>query len=205
MNTVRYRAAFLLLVVFAASRANAQDAAAAARDPSGAEVCFMPFSHLDFYWGGTREECLARGNEVASLCYPPPGAYVFRYLLSPAAGDWRASKAYRAGMGCNNPLLPVSVVDAISAKSLPPTYSFASVKQDSVVLSAEEIRSGPIAAPARLRDRRLAPPDAGGVPRPHAGIWRSEPSGRGPGRDAATGAPGQPVFDQDNQAQSWPP
>src|SRR5215470_11391881 len=28
------------------------------------EVYFTPFSHLDFYWGGTREECLARGNEI---------------------------------------------------------------------------------------------------------------------------------------------
>ncbi len=28
------------------------------------DVYFTPFSHLDFYWGGTREECLARGNHI---------------------------------------------------------------------------------------------------------------------------------------------
>ncbi len=48
----------------------------------------------------------------------------------------KQSKAYRAGMGWNNPLLPVSVVDAVSTKSLPPSGSFCSVKQDDLVLSA---------------------------------------------------------------------
>src|SRR5271169_2394468 len=28
------------------------------------EVYLTPMSHLDFYWGGTREECLARGNDI---------------------------------------------------------------------------------------------------------------------------------------------
>jgi len=28
------------------------------------EVYVVPFSHLDFFWGGTREECLARGNQI---------------------------------------------------------------------------------------------------------------------------------------------
>ena len=34
---------------------------AAAQTP---EIYLTPFSHLDFYWGGTREECLARGNYI---------------------------------------------------------------------------------------------------------------------------------------------
>lgn len=79
---------------------------------------------------------VVRGGEVTSLHYPPPGAYVFRYSLSSGAGDWRKSKAYRAGLNWNNPLLPISVVDTISAKSLPPTRSFCSFKQDNLVLSA---------------------------------------------------------------------
>jgi alpha-mannosidase len=79
---------------------------------------------------------VARGNEVTSMHYPPPGAYVFHYSLSSAPGDWKASKAYRAGMNWNNPLLPVSVVDEISGKSLPPVHSFCSVKADNLVLSA---------------------------------------------------------------------
>jgi alpha-mannosidase len=79
---------------------------------------------------------VVRGNEVTSLNYPPPGAYVFRYSLSSSSGDWKTSKAYRTGLGWNNPLLPVSVCDGISAKSLPPVRSFCSVKPDSLVVSA---------------------------------------------------------------------
>jgi hypothetical protein len=79
---------------------------------------------------------VVRGDEVTSLHYPPPGTYVFRYSLSSAAGDWKAAKAYRAGMNWNNPLLPVSVVDTLSGKTLPPTRSFCSAEQDDIVISA---------------------------------------------------------------------
>ena len=34
--------------------------------PASREVYIVPFSHLDLYWGGTREECLGRGNRVIS-------------------------------------------------------------------------------------------------------------------------------------------
>ena len=87
---------------------------------------------------------VVRGDDVASMNYPPPGKYVFRYSLSSASGDWKASKAYRAGMGLTNPLLPISVVDTISAKSLPPTHSFCSLGQDSLVLSAIKMDSGAV-------------------------------------------------------------
>jgi alpha-mannosidase len=79
---------------------------------------------------------VVRGDEVTSLHYPPPGTYVFRYSLSSAKGDWKAAKAYRAGMNWNNPLLPVSVVDAISRKTLPPTRSFCTLQADNLVISA---------------------------------------------------------------------
>jgi hypothetical protein len=79
---------------------------------------------------------VGRGDELTSLNYPPAGTYVFRYSLSSAPGDWKASKAYRAGIGWNNPLLPISVADDISRKSLPPTQSFCSVGQENVVISA---------------------------------------------------------------------
>jgi alpha-mannosidase len=39
-------------------------------------------------------------------------------------------------MGLTNPLLPVSVVDGISRKALPPSKSFCSLTQDNLVLSA---------------------------------------------------------------------
>src|SRR5262249_54913971 len=37
---------------------------AAAAESAQRDVYVVPFSHLDFFWGGTREECLARGNRV---------------------------------------------------------------------------------------------------------------------------------------------
>jgi len=79
---------------------------------------------------------VVRGQEVTSMQYPPAGTYVFRYSLSAARGDWKAAKAYRTGMDFNNPLQPVSVVDRLSSKSLPPTRSFGSFTADNLVLSA---------------------------------------------------------------------
>lgn len=79
---------------------------------------------------------VVRGEEVGSMHYPPPGTYVFRYSLSSSAGDWKSAKAWRAGMGLNNPLLPVYVADTVSPKSLPTSKSFCTFKQDHVVLSA---------------------------------------------------------------------
>jgi alpha-mannosidase len=79
---------------------------------------------------------VVRGDRVGSMHYPPPGSYTFRYSLTSAAGDWKQTKAYRDGLAFNNPLLPVEVADAISAKTLPAMHSFCQVKSDNVVLSA---------------------------------------------------------------------
>ncbi len=79
---------------------------------------------------------VVRGDEITSMHYPPPGKYVFRYSLSAERGDWKAAKAYRGGMGLTNPLAPVSVVDTMSAKSLPATNSFCSLPQENVIVSA---------------------------------------------------------------------
>jgi alpha-mannosidase len=79
---------------------------------------------------------VVRGDEVTSMFYPPAGRYVFRYSLSSAPGDWKTAKSYRAGMNWTSPLAAVLVADRISAKSLPPTRSFCSVKQDNLVISA---------------------------------------------------------------------
>jgi alpha-mannosidase len=47
-------------------------------------------------------------------------------------------------MAFNNPLLPVSVVDRISRKSLPPAQSFVSIKADNVIVSTiKKAESGP--------------------------------------------------------------
>ncbi|HEX6464951.1 MAG TPA: glycoside hydrolase family 38 C-terminal domain-containing protein, partial [Vicinamibacterales bacterium] len=78
---------------------------------------------------------VVRENEVASLFYPPPGTYVFRYSIAASGGDWKRAKAYRTGMAFNNPLRPVSVVDAVSPKTLPPSQSFLSLDADDVVIS----------------------------------------------------------------------
>ena len=79
---------------------------------------------------------VVRGDEVSSIYYPPRGHYVFKYSLSSGPGDWKAFRSYRVGLSFNNPLIPVSVVDEISAKSLPPTRSFCSVEGDNLVISA---------------------------------------------------------------------
>lgn len=31
---------------------------------AGKSVFIVPFSHLDLFWTGTREECLSRGNAI---------------------------------------------------------------------------------------------------------------------------------------------
>jgi alpha-mannosidase len=87
---------------------------------------------------------VVRGSEVTSLFYPPPGTYVVRYSLSADRGDWKSAKAWRTGTAFNNPLIAVSVVDAISQKSLPPTHSFVSLQADNVVISTlKKAESGP--------------------------------------------------------------
>ena len=68
--------------------------------------------------------------------FPPAHVYVFRYSLSSGKGDWAAAKSYRAGMEFSNPLIPTSAVDELSAKSLPPTYSFLALAADNVVVTA---------------------------------------------------------------------
>jgi alpha-mannosidase len=79
---------------------------------------------------------VVRDNLATAQHYPPAGTYTFRYSVSSAAGDWRATRAWQASMGFNNPLLPVSVVDTISRKTLPPVKSFFSTAQPGVILSA---------------------------------------------------------------------
>lgn len=46
------------------------------------EVYLAPFSHLDFFWGGTREECLARGNRIIAKAINLAKEHPeFRFLL----------------------------------------------------------------------------------------------------------------------------
>ncbi|MCL6544441.1 MAG: hypothetical protein K6T61_04375 [Bryobacteraceae bacterium] len=68
--------------------------------------------------------------------FPPAGTYVFRYSISSGRGDWRDSRPWRTGASLNNPLVPVSVADDLSPKSLPPSYSFASVGGENLVVTA---------------------------------------------------------------------
>lgn len=79
---------------------------------------------------------VVRGEDVSSIHFPHPGHYTFKYSFSSGPGDWKASRSYQAGLSFNNPLIPVSVVDEISPKLLPPTNSFLSVQGDNLVISA---------------------------------------------------------------------
>jgi Glycosyl hydrolases family 38 N-terminal domain len=77
------RLSFLVLTlvsVIASSHSGA--ATAAAKESQEAEIYFTLFLHLDFYWGGTREECLARGNHViAKAVQLARQSPKFRFLL----------------------------------------------------------------------------------------------------------------------------
>jgi alpha-mannosidase len=47
-----------------------------------ADIYFVPFSHLDFFWGGTREECVSRGNRIiAKAIQLANESPTFRFLL----------------------------------------------------------------------------------------------------------------------------
>ncbi|HWG19487.1 MAG TPA: glycosyl hydrolase-related protein [Terracidiphilus sp.] len=67
---------------------------------------------------------------------PWAGTYVFRYSIRSGRGNWVAAKAWRQGMGFNNPLMGVVSEDELSPKTLPPQQSFASVTGDSLVMTA---------------------------------------------------------------------
>jgi alpha-mannosidase len=79
---------------------------------------------------------VVRDGQVTSMQYPPAGSYVFRYAISASSGDWIAAKAYRTGMDLNNPLLPVSVIDRISSKAMPPSQSLCMLGAGNLVISA---------------------------------------------------------------------
>ena len=87
---------------------------------------------------GTRYVSVKVGKDdgLSSRNYPPDGVYVFHYSLSSGEGDWKAIKAYRSGMNFTNPLIPVSVADDLTGKSLPPSFSFCSVQKDNIIISA---------------------------------------------------------------------
>jgi hypothetical protein len=103
---------------------------------------------------------VVRGDEVTAMHYPPPAVYVFRYSLSSYAGDWKSAKSYRAGMGLTNPLLPVSVVDVLSSKTLPPAQSFCSLSQESLVVSALKKSDAGPSLLLRVYEMEGAPVDA---------------------------------------------
>lgn len=80
---------------------------------------------------------IVRDGKVTSITdYPPPGSYLFKYSLTSGPGDWKVARSYRFGMGFNNELVPVSVADDISRKTLPPSHSFCSLRGENVVMSA---------------------------------------------------------------------
>ncbi len=46
------------------------------------DVYVVPFSHLDLFWAGTREECLSRGNRIITKAVHMAAHYPeFRFLL----------------------------------------------------------------------------------------------------------------------------
>jgi alpha-mannosidase len=78
----------------------------------------------------------SREGKPVLIPVPPAGKYVFRYSVSSGKGDWTAAKSWRIGMASSNPLIPITSVDELSAKMLPPTHSFCSVAGDNLLITA---------------------------------------------------------------------
>lgn len=77
----RFRIVLPAIVVFACSSV-ALAGQAAGNEQRKIEVYFTPFSHLDLFWGGTQEECLARGNRIiAKAIRLARASPEFRFLL----------------------------------------------------------------------------------------------------------------------------
>jgi alpha-mannosidase len=79
---------------------------------------------------------IQRDGKTNLLQLPYAGTYTFRYSLTSGKGDWAAAKSYRIGSNFANPLIPVTSVNELSPKGLPPTHSFLSLPADNLVVSA---------------------------------------------------------------------
>jgi alpha-mannosidase len=85
---------------------------------------------------------IQNGQPVILDARPPAGTYVFRYSFTSSKGDWAGGKSWRAGMAFSTPLIPVSSVDGISQKPLPPEGSFLSLGADNLVITAMKKADG---------------------------------------------------------------
>jgi alpha-mannosidase len=79
---------------------------------------------------------IARGKKTVLGRVPVPGKYTFRYSLCSGKGTWTTVKSQRAGMAFSSPLIPVSNVDELSTKCLPPTQSFCLLEADNLIVTA---------------------------------------------------------------------
>jgi alpha-mannosidase len=81
-------------------------------------------------------ERVVENGQLTSYAKPSPGTYVYRYSLVSHSGDWRQAHAWQVGAALNTALIPVSVTDELSAKSLPPTQALVALEADNLVVSA---------------------------------------------------------------------
>lgn len=86
--------------------------------------------------GAYQSTGITRAGKPFLLPVPPAGIYVYRYSLFSGKGNWATAKSYRHGMSFSNPLIPVSSVDELADKPLPPTKSFGALGADNLVLTA---------------------------------------------------------------------
>ena len=77
-----------------------------------------------------------RGGRPFQNLSPPAGTYVFHYSFTSGKGDWATAQSWRAGMGLNTPLIPVSSANELSEKSLPPARLFCSLDADNLIVTA---------------------------------------------------------------------
>lgn len=82
MNSVRHATMVALLFLGFACGMQGAESVPVSNAGANEEIYLVPFSHLDLFWGGTREECLARGNVIiAKAIRQAKQSPQFRFLL----------------------------------------------------------------------------------------------------------------------------
>ena len=82
MSATLHRGSSIPMLLVSVCVIGAWSVTAIGQESKNPEIYFMPFSHLDFYWGGTREECVSRGNRIiAKAIQLSKESPQFRFLL----------------------------------------------------------------------------------------------------------------------------
>ncbi len=92
--------------------------------------------HAGMLRGTYSSQQFVRDGERRLFPMPQAGTYNFRYSFTSGKGDWAAARSYRAGAAFANPLIPVTTVNELTARQLPPTHSFCRLEAGNLVVGS---------------------------------------------------------------------